>query len=510
MKELIKIAKLLDGYKLRQVDIIDNMDSNSRYTQFYKLLKTGKIKTDNDALHHFYANDTEDKQDAYRRFKSQFKQRLLNMLFFIDTRHPHFSDLETATMNIQKEWAAINILFAKDDLELPVFLSEKLLINAIKYELSEIVVYITDRLKNSYGGQIGNFKRYQYHKGLQAKYMEIWQGEIKAKELYQELRMEFIKSNSYKPYLSDVAKEGLAELQPYLDKYNTIRLIYYGYAVKLGQYTTVNDFETSLNLCIEALAVLKSKSFNAERLVASFLNQKLICHIQLKQYSQGRLLLEEVIKLQNIGTRGWFKTLEHSMILAFYTANYGEALAIYTQVRGQKEFNDLKLQHLEIWYLFGAYLYLLISADEIQGKTLLNTELKSFKLTRFLNDVPTFNLDKTGRNVSVLIIQIALMLSENMMDDIIERIEAVNKYRVRHIAKTSNLYRNNVFIKMISHMPVNQFMRKPTSKQVEQKLKILVKETVPVINDGTERTEMYQSEVIPLEDLWTIMMQYLK
>ena len=53
-KALRQIAEHLDGYKLRQIDIIGNDDSESRFNEFYKLLKEGKLKDDHAAAKHFY------------------------------------------------------------------------------------------------------------------------------------------------------------------------------------------------------------------------------------------------------------------------------------------------------------------------------------------------------------------------------------------------------------------------------------------------------------------------
>jgi hypothetical protein len=137
MEDLIKISQFLDGYRTRQVDIIGNEDSESRYSEFFNLLKDGTLKTDNEAVKYFYGEKATDRNQSYRRFKSTFRDRLINTLFFVDINHAQFSDLEAATMNIQKEWAAINILFAKGEMRLPTQLAERLLPTAIKYELTK-------------------------------------------------------------------------------------------------------------------------------------------------------------------------------------------------------------------------------------------------------------------------------------------------------------------------------------------------------------------------------------
>ncbi len=504
MEELIKISQVLDGYRIRQVDIIGNDESESRYTEFFRLLKEGKIKTDREAAQYFYGDEATDRSFAYRDFKSIFRERLINTLFFIDTQHPSFNDLESATMSIQKEWAAINILFAKGDLQLPTMLAERLLPVAIKYELTEIVVYITDRLKNSYGGQIGDLKKYAYYKRVQKEHMNIWQAEIQAKDLYQELRLHFIKSTAHKPEVAKIAKRGLDELQLAFEKYKTLRLIYYVYIAKVGQYTAVNDYKKAAELCDEAVRAFAKKPFEVQRLMNSFLNQKLVCHIQLKQYDLGQAMVTSLLSTQIEGSLSWFKTLEHATILAFHTKNYESAYDFYKQARQSKGFATLKLRHLEIWHLFGGYLYFLIARDKVKGITVKGSQLEDFKMTRFLKEVEILAKDTTGMHISVLTIQIAVQLLEGKFGKMIDNIDSLTRHRQRHLSKSHALYRHNMFIKMVIQIPRSGFNQSEVRRMTEVMLRNI--ESTPIQTDG----QSLQSEIIPLEDLWELMVEMLK
>jgi hypothetical protein len=504
MEELIKITQILDAYRLRQIDIIGNEESESRHSVFFKLLRDGTIKTDKDAVQYFYGEGITQQNFNYRQFKSGFRERLINTLFFLDMSHPNFGDLESASMTIQKEWAAINILFTKDELSLPTLLSERLLPTAIKFELTEIVVYITDRLKNSYGGQIGNTKKYAHYKRLQKEHMEIWQAEIAAKDLYQELRMHYIKSNAHKPQVAKIAEQGLKELQPALKKYKTIRLIYYAFIAKIGQFAAVNDFKAAIKVCDEGIAEFKQKPFEAQRLINTFLNQKLICLIQLKEYEAGQVLVSEILSLQVEGSLSWFKTLEHSIVLAFHTKNYDEAYVLYNKAWNNDKIKTLTLRHLEIWHLYKAYLFFLVSIGEIRGATLKSEEFVDFKLNKFLNDVTIFGRDSEGMKISVLIIDVALNLVEEKFGKMIDTSEALAKYRQRHLSKTHALYRHNIMIKMIGMIPRSGFIQSKLKRITEVPFRNMKK--IPMQTDG----QSFQSEIIPLEDMWDFIVNTLK
>jgi hypothetical protein len=504
MEELIKISKFLEGYRLREVDIIGSEESESRFTEFFTLLIDGKLKSDQDAVKHFYGEKATVQNQSYRRFKSNFRDRLINSLFFINVNHPHFSDLEAATMNIQKEWAAINILFAKGDVDLGVKLAEHLLPMAKKYELTEIVVYIVDRLKEAYGGQIGDRKKYIYYKWLQKEQMEIWQAEIKAKDLYQELRIQFIKSTAHKPLIAEIAKNGLEELEPALNKHKTFRLIFYAYIVKMGLFSTDNDFQAVIKTADEAIDVFRKKPFTAQRAINTFLNQKLVCYIQLKEYENGQLAFAEALAVQNEGSLGWFKTLEHATTLAFRTKNYEEAYILFSRAWNNEKIKTLTLRHLEIWHLFKAYLYFLISIGKIKSVTLKSEEFRDFKLIRFLNDVTLFGRDSEGMRISVLLIEIALNLVDEKYGKMIDSIEALTRYRQRHLSKSHELYRHNILIKMIALIPRSGFIKAELKRMTEVQLRNMKK--IPMQSDG----QSFQSEIIPLEDMWDFIVETLK
>lgn len=504
MEELIGLTQILNGYRLKQVDIIGNEDSESRYSEFYRLLKDGTIKTEDEAVLHFYGDDATERSFAYRQFKTDFRERLINSLFFIDFNHPNFNDSETATMSIQKEWAAINILFAKGDLQLPTQLAEELLPVAIKFELTEIVVYITDRLKNSYGGQIGDVKKYTYYKRLQKEHMLIWQAEILAKDLYQELRMYYIKSAAHQPEVARVAQRGLRELRPALEKYDTLRLIYYAYIAEIGQYTTVNDFRSAIAVCEKAITAFRKKPYNAQRLINSFMNQKLMCHIRLKENTEAEAIIAETLALQVEGSLSWFKTLEYGVTLAFHTKNYEQAYVIYNSVATHAKFKTLTMMHLEIWLLFKAYLFYLISIGKIKKATLKSAEFVDFKLSKFMNDMSLSGRDNTGMKISVLIIEVALNLIEGKFGKMIDSSDALLKYRQRHLAKSHALYRHNIMIKMIATIPRAGFERTEVKRKTDLWLRNM--EKIPIQID--EQT--FLSEVMPLEDMWELILESLR
>lgn len=501
MKELSRIVQLIDKNKPRKVEVLGNEEADSKHAQLYNLLKDGRIKTDEEAAAYFYQNAKAVRQSAYRQFKSRFKERLMNTFFFLEKDSAKATELQNAALYVQKEWTAIYIIYVKGDFHLATKLAEDLLPYAIKYELVETVVSIVNWLRQSYGTQIANRSRYDELKKLQIEYMELWRLEILAAETFHDIRMDYIKSSVAQTDSVEKGERGAALLTPYLAKNPTYQFITYTYAVILAQYgNSIEDLQTIIALCDEAIAALSQKVFNPKRQIAIFMNQKIICHAQLKDQITGNKLAKEVLSLQEEGSFSWFKTLENQAFLAFRTKDYASAFQIWNTTTKHKSFNALKLQHYEIWQLFGAYLHFLAISKQIESKKMKES---TFKASKFINNIPTFNTDKEGMNVPALIAQIAILIAEKKYDSIPDRLEALTKYWRRYIKKTDASYRSYCFIKMLQELPKGYYKR----LSVEARTKIILSDltAIPLDIEGKNA----KSEVIPLEDLWAILLELM-
>jgi hypothetical protein len=501
MKELSQIVQLIDKNRPRKIEVLGNEDAESNHAQLYDLLKQGSIKTDEEAAQRFYGDAKATANSAYRQFKSRFKERLLNTLFFLEKDNAEASDLQNAMLHVHKEWAAINIIYSKGNFHLATDLAEDLLPYAIKYELTEIVIYVADRLRQAYGTQIANKNRYLELKKIQDAAMEMWRLEILAREIFHDIRMNYIKSTAVQLDSVEKARLGWAALQPHLGENPSYHLITYAYAVALAQYeNTVGDLHKTIDTCDEAIAFLSKKSFNPKGQLSVFMNQKIRCYTQLKEQEAGEVVVQEALSLQEVGSNGWFKTLEYQTLLALQTKEYATAFQIWRDVLAHKNFKKLQGQHFDIWQLFGAYLYFLAKSGNIDAAAMRES---NYKASKFVNNIPTFSRDKEGMNVPSLIIQIAILIAEKKQTSIPDRLEALDKYWRRHIRKTDENYRSYTFIKMLQELPKGRYKRIPVEARTQGMLRDLI--AVPL----TVSSKDFKSEVIPLEDLWAILLSLM-
>jgi len=231
--------------------------------------------------------------------------------------------------------------------------------------------------------------------------------------------------------------------------------------------------------------------------------QKIICLIQLKEYQQGKKVVNELFTYLDEETFNWFKGQEMRMYLLFHTKNYQEAYTIFSEVYSHKKFNKaLSAANQETWEIFKAYLHFLIELDHIQAIE-GDTNFKKFRINRFINTVPTYSKDKRGANIAILVIQIIFSIHQKKYDLMIDRIDAINKYGSRHLRKGEN-FRSNCFIKMLLEIPKASFHKVGAQRKAAPYVKKLSKASLEIAN------QTHSIEILPYEDLWPLVIGMLE
>ena len=116
--------------------------------------------------------------------------------------------------------------------------------------------------------------------------------------------------------------------------------------------------------------------------------------------------------------------------------------------------------------------------------------------------MPNFSRDKTGINISILVIQVLLLIAQGKKSKVIDRVEALRTYVYTHLRKDES-FRSNCFIKMLLKMTEANFHKNGTIRKTEGLRKRLEEASI-----GTKGYSNYV-EIIPYEKLWEISLGFL-
>lgn len=499
-KALRQIAEHLDKYKMKQINIIGNNGDNSRFSEFYNLLHEGKLKDDNEAARHFYGPKANAKTPKYRKFKSLFKERLLNTVFFIDSSNQTLGDRQKAGITLMREWSAVNMLFGRSLSYAAVEIGERLITEALRFEFCDIALDLISKVKNVYALQIGDKKKYEYYNTLHKECFEFVRLEYLARELFEKIRINYVKSARFQPNQAEAARIAYLELKPYLDSSDCYGLHLYGRSIELMQYACLNKYVELLPATQSMYDFFKQKPFECRGPMASAMQNKLMCCIALRKYEEGEQAAIESLQMSDEGTVNWFKSLELQLMLYLHTGRYKEAFEVYDSVRKHSGKPYLQQTYQEMWLLIEAYLYFLISSGFIPPLSIKTANLGKFKLSRFLSDIEIFSQDKAGLNIPTLIVQIVLLVSEGKYDLIDDYLERLVKYRQRYVSKHSSSYRSNEFIKVLEKLPLIHFHPKRFAAETKEYIENIKTVAVNVFEDG------FRLEMVPYDIVWELML----
>jgi len=495
MDNIKELVYIVNRNKVKRIDMLDLTDkSPSKVNALYQAISTGEVNSDEDAFALLFPNAKS--KSAYRNLKVVLKEKLLNTLFFIDAYQNGHSDRQSTFYEAYKDFAAAQMLIAKNARKIGVHLLEKIQKKAEEFEFTELSVMVIRLLRLHYGTRLGDQKRYLELNQLSEAYDEIATFENLAEQSYTDLVIHYINKISTAEELQLSASKYYEQLAPHLPKIQAYKYHFYTGLVRLFAHTSVNDYVATIPICTEIIAFFEQKPYMANTPIQICLHHQLVAYMQLNDYKKGAKVARRSQSLMEEGAFNWFKNLEYLFLLAMHTENYQDAYMVFSEGIQHKRFSFLPEQIREMWQLYQAYLHLLIDREEIVPIA-GDKNFTTFRINRFLNNMPLYSKDKRGMNIAILIVQILFYIQQRKYDTAIDRMEAIEKYCSRYLFKADTM-RSYYFIKMLLAIPKASFHQKAAMRHATASAKKM--KSIP-----TELSyQFHKIEIIPYELLWDI------
>ena len=464
--------------------------------RLYKGVEQGLVQTDDDIQRVVLEGDTDVARG--QRAKNRLKERLTDVVFLLDFSRWATTDRQRNYFECHKKWSAAMILMAKNSKAASVELLEKVLKQAIYFEFTDIVVNIISSLRLHYGAIQGDAKKYEYYRAQYNHYQQIWMLENEAEDLYTHFVSHYVASRSVKEDMEAQARAYYEQVKPGMERYGAFRLHLCGRLLELMVYSSCNDYTKMALVCEDAIRFFEAKSYNSSLPLQVFYYQLIVCCVQMRSFDKGMAIMTRYEEIYENGSFNWFKLQELFFMLAMHTRNYNEAFEICDRVIRHPKLAGLPAAIQEIWRIFEAYSHYLHVVGRVSSAA-----GSSFRVARFLNEIPKFSKDTQGMSIPVLIVQILLMFAEGRYLQSIDRIEAIEKYCSRYLKK-NDTFRSNCFIKMLLQMPEAGFHREAVNRNAKKWLDQLKTVPIEIANQG------HGIEIIPYDDLWQMALESLQ
>jgi hypothetical protein len=504
MKHLLEVARLISRKRLRKIEILDDAslrNSGNMFQKLYEALMDQTIKNDRDAAKLIYGSTPND--DKYRQLKSRFKKRLLNTLFFLDINAADDTDYEQAHYTAHREWAIIKILDHHNAPETAVSLAKSNLTLAQKYKFADIAVNCA-RLLRDYAAREADTKQYAEYQAILVKYSDIVQAEIKAEELFHQVVALYNQT-------IEVVENRVIDLDNWCNSlvnlseiYESPVVQYYMYLSWIYRFEMLNDYESMLEVCGRAeIYVSLNPSYHRVDLTAIFYLKKMLAFLHLKDYRRGRTNAEANLKWFAEGSALWFDFLEIDFLLSLHTGNYVTALSLLKKATEQPRYKKLSFEDRDRWTLFELYVQYVAATVGKDHPILSQFGKKSTRSTKLLNQDPgTFSKELRMLGLHVQIARVILLIQRDRTPEAGFIIGELKMQAERQFKK-SEQRRALYFIRLLEYLAKRNF--NPGELKDKPKYLVALEET-PFRYRGL----WSEMEIIPYEQLWTLIVSTLK
>ncbi len=499
MKTLFELAR----YNINNEKLVETLIPSSNNKNLKRLLEivfSKKIISDKEAMIAIYGAN---KLSSFSSLKAKLKEILIKVTIIQNTRLEGEHSRINESINQYRHALVAKYLLQEKFSLVAIEIAERSLVKSIKYSTTENIIILLRILVKHFGSTEFNGKKLNYYLSLQKKYLNIYANEIKAENYFLDLQRTNL--HSLAPP-DELIKKKAKKYVNELDKIHDIRTFSFllsKYKVKAIYYEYIKDYNgllTLSELTIKELVSAESKSL----VTLQNINLRIAwALIQAARY-------DEVISIGNKDLRkllpssfAWYFIAHYILKAHLYKGDYKSAADLIKSAIENPGFLKIGENYRELFYAALGYIHLIVDSGIAGDPIKLKKNLPDFKIGKFLNTTPVFSKDKRGINVSILLMHIAILLQRKKYDDIIDRTDSLKQYAYRYLRK-DDTFRSNCMIKMVIQMTKANFNLIRTERYTRDLLKQL--EQVKLAGSG----ENIETEIIPHEVLWTIMMKSLQ
>jgi hypothetical protein len=497
MKILKQYIEVVDYFKVKKQDIsIFIGEDNTKIRQFYEGISTNTWQDEDEAAAALYGADCTAAHPSFRVLKSELKKRLHFLMGgVLDFKQSDkMTEFQQAYYIMTRQQAILKILNGRAKYLAVFDLAQNLCELGMKFEFAEPVVTAASMLKRHYLTKTPDAKKYAYYKELQEKYTRILQAERIADDFFAEVAGSFIENRTTKLWLKPIVDGYIQQLNPYKHNVDSVFFIHSMGMLEVWAWTIVNDYEQCLLVCDEYIARLEQKSFSFDSGVLGLLQRKVICCIMLRKYELGIATIEKTYALMPPHTHNWFNNGIILIQLAIHAQNYKQAIQKCIELMASSGYKSQTKVVIEELKICEAYLQWLVAYDKVKVTKAEKEAIGQFRMTRIINELPSFSKDKKGMNIPILMLQVLHLLAEKRYDEFLDRLDALSKYKTRYLKEDENL-RTNLIIKLLHQIPENGYDKRKILRKTEALLQRLT----------NTQASTYEIEVFPYPIYWDLL-----
>ncbi len=509
MNSLRQIISVVNRKRISKIEIFDKTllsTKDSKFTQLFEAIEGGAVKSDKDASLLLYGDEN---SPNYRKLKSRFLKRLLNTLFFLDLNGVNKgSEYRYNHYICTKALMHAKLLRFFGGFSAASKIIKMRYNDAKKYAFYDILTEYSLFLLQFYSLS-GNLKALREEVANYKVYKEYSDSESNGRVIYFTSIVEAVKSGTVNETgLADL-RHGIEDLSKEVKKFPTPVNIFHHQLLKFQLLEATYDFEGLLKECDRTFDMLSKSKFLNKAKSGMVTLKKLSACLNLREFQKGTELFFKSSSTFNEGSYNWLTIRQYGLLLAMHNGDRELAYSIYNEAANVKFHRFMSKPIKESWSILGAYCHFLLKLYDEQDSYDSFETLNKFRLYKFLNEVPIYSKDKSGYNVSLIILQYVFSLLNRDYESIIQRIDSLKVYRSRYL-KDDIFKRAYTFIGMLLKVEKDGFNLSKIKRVCAKDYNSIVLNRTGSDNPNSENWPVHEWEIIPFERLWVYILKIIE
>lgn len=477
-----------------------NTEGDSLIRRLYKLVHSGKY-TEDRIVQKLYGKEATPEHAKYKALRTRLRNILLEAFMMQEMRNPAYTTYEEAYQHGYQQLALLRVLVSKRaykvarDIAIVVFKKVK------SYEIIPLNQGLTDILAALHLGVAYNQKSFEYYSKLHRYYSQAAYDLNVVSGYYREIRNSIYAQRESPSMTGQRAGHfadscsSIAETYPHVSQLQGMFI-----GMKMTGCILRGDYLEAIKVSESGRKVLVKCKGVSQKVFSFLALERVDCAIKLNDFEMGKRQIAAA-RLQIVPkTMDELKLVEYAIKLGLRTKNYEFAYREFVALDKRSINRVLTPRHAEYWVILEASINLLLISGKIAPDESWPA-LRKFRTRRFINNVPSFGREKGGVNIQILVIQAMYFIVMEQYDAMIDRTDALNAYCKRYLKNDENR-RNDAFFKLLLIVIKANFNR----QQAIEKGKY----TFGKLKDTTDWSKLNNTEIIPYEDLWQLLLSHLK
>ncbi|MFY0674747.1 MAG: hypothetical protein JXQ87_15215 [Bacteroidia bacterium] len=263
------------------------------------------------------------------------------------------------------------------------------------------------------------------------------------------------------------------------------------------------NYEAIISLSEETKRLIIAKSgYSDFSKLGIYIGIQMYAYLNLKKIDEAKKLNLELDQYISPGVMNWFIFMEYYFVLLLQSGEFYEASLLIDKIENTRGYRQLKGVQKDIWVLLTAYMQFVAIAG-VWKNVPKSFSKKTFKANKFINEVLNLGGDKTGLNVSVLILQVLFLLHYQRYEEIIDKKDALKRYVTRYLNSKEN-NRSRLFMTMLLRMIDVEFSFNVTLDKTKRL------QTQLSNQEMNYRANLGGNEIMDYELLWHWVLNTLK